>query len=92
MLKEDRHGMSTSFHARYVWQALRDIHTYFQVGIYMGLLIPVYAISLFMPTIVQQMGFSAANAQLLTVPPFFCGCLATIISASLLLVYSCWVY
>ncbi|KAF9050299.1 phthalate transporter [Panaeolus papilionaceus] len=79
MLKEDRGGLPTNFSMKYVWQALTDIHTYFMVGIYMGLLIPVYAISLFTPTIVNELGFSAAHAQLLTVPPFFCGCVATII-------------
>ncbi|KIM45557.1 hypothetical protein M413DRAFT_430226 [Hebeloma cylindrosporum] len=79
MLKEDRHGLSTTFQTKFIWQALTDIRTYYQTGIYMGLLIPVYAISLFTPTIVHNLGFSAANAQLLTVPPFFCGCIATII-------------
>ncbi|KAF8149437.1 phthalate transporter [Crassisporium funariophilum] len=79
MLKEDRHGLSTGFEMKYVWQAITDVKTYLQVGIYMGLLIPVYAIALFTPTIVLELGFSAANAQLLTVPPFFCGCVTTII-------------
>ena len=80
MLKEDRHGLSTNFRKEFIWQALTDKRTYYQTGIYMGLLIPVYAISLFTPTIVHELGFSAANAQLLTVPPFFCGCVATILS------------
>jgi hypothetical protein len=82
MLKEDRHGLSTNFRTKFIWQALTDKRTYYQTGIYMGLLIPVYAISLFTPTIVRDLGFSAANAQLLMVPPFFCGCIATIISES----------
>ncbi|TFK22206.1 phthalate transporter [Coprinopsis marcescibilis] len=79
MLKEDRHGLATEFSMTYVWQAILDRKTYLQVGIYMGLLIPVYAISLFTPTIVNELGFSAAHAQLLTVPPFVCGCIATLI-------------
>lgn len=32
-----------------------------------------------MPTIVHELGFSGANAQLLSVPPFVLGCTATII-------------
>lgn len=44
-----------------------------------SILIPVYAISLFTPTIVRELGYSAANAQLLTVPPFVAGCIFTII-------------
>lgn len=43
-----------------------------------GLLIPVYAIALFTPTIVKELRYSAANAQLLTIPPFVAGCIVTI--------------
>jgi Sec-independent protein secretion pathway component TatC len=42
-------------------------------------LTPVYAVALFLPTIIQNLGFSAAGAQLLTVPPFACSCISTII-------------
>ena len=42
-------------------------------------LIPIYAIAIFTPTIVKELGYSAANAQLLTVPPFVAGCFFTII-------------
>ena len=42
-------------------------------------IIPVYALSLFIPTIVNELGFSAANAQLLSIPPFFAGCITTIV-------------
>lgn len=45
---------------------------------FIGLLIPVYAVALFTPTIVKELGFSAANAQLLSIPPFVAGCIATI--------------
>lgn len=44
-----------------------------------SLLVPVYAIALFTPTIIKELGFSAANAQLLSVPPFFAGCACTIL-------------
>ncbi|KAF6740917.1 phthalate transporter [Ephemerocybe angulata] len=79
MLAEDRHGLATEFSMAYVWQAMTDRKTYLQVGIYMCLLIPVYAISLFTPTIVNEMGFTAAISQLLTVPPFVCGCILTLV-------------
>ncbi|EAU90942.1 phthalate transporter [Coprinopsis cinerea okayama7 len=79
MLKEDKQGLATDFKMDYVWQAMKDRKTYLQVGIYTGLLVPVYAISLFTPTIVNELGFDAAVSQLLTVPPFFCGCVATLI-------------
>lgn len=43
------------------------------------LLLTVYAIALFTPTIIDELGFSAANAQLLSVPPFVVGCVCTIL-------------
>jgi hypothetical protein len=45
-----------------------------------SLVIPVYAIALFTPTIINELGFSAANAQLLSVPPFVMGCVCTILA------------
>ncbi|KAJ2912718.1 hypothetical protein MD484_g7692, partial [Candolleomyces efflorescens] len=78
MLKDDKQGMATHFEWKYVWHAMKDYKTYVQIGIYIGLLVPVYAIALFTPTIVRELGYSAANAQLLTIPPFFAGCLCTI--------------
>lgn len=44
-----------------------------------SLLIPIYAIALFTPTIINELGFSAANAQLLSVPVFVAGCVFTIL-------------
>ena len=43
------------------------------------MLTPVHAIALFTPTIINELGFSAANAQLLSVPPFVAGCVFTIL-------------
>lgn len=33
--------------------------------------VAVYALSLFLPTIIKGLGYSAANAQLLTIPVYF---------------------
>ncbi|KAF5335197.1 hypothetical protein D9611_010915 [Ephemerocybe angulata] len=79
MLKLDKQGQSTHFEYKYVWQAMLDYKTWVQVGIYIGVLVPVYAIALFTPTIVKALHYSAANAQLLTVPPFVAGCICTIL-------------
>ncbi|PSR82838.1 major facilitator superfamily domain-containing protein [Coniella lustricola] len=32
--------------------------------------LPLYTLSLFMPSIIQSLGYTAANAQLLTIPPY----------------------
>ena len=42
-------------------------------------MVPVYSIALFLPTIIHDLGYSAARAQLLTVPPFVCSCILTIL-------------
>jgi cyanate permease len=42
-------------------------------------LVPLYSVALFLPTIIHDLGYSAARAQLLTVPPFVCSCISTII-------------
>ncbi|KAH7920703.1 MFS general substrate transporter [Leucogyrophana mollusca] len=79
MLKKDANNLSTHYDIRFVFQAMMDYKTYLQIGIYIGLLIPIYAIALFTPTIINELGYSAANAQLLTVPPFVAGCIFTIL-------------
>lgn len=78
MLREDTLGLDKTFKMEYVWHTLGDYKAWLQVMIYLGQLVPVYSISLFTPTIVRELGFSAANAQLLTIPPFVAGCIATI--------------
>ncbi|KAF5386209.1 hypothetical protein D9615_002612 [Tricholomella constricta] len=78
MLKEDSQGLATHYDRKFVWQAMKDYKTYIQMGIYLGLLLTVYAIALFAPTIVKELGYTAAHAQLLTVPIFVAGCITTL--------------
>ncbi|KAG2363325.1 MFS general substrate transporter [Suillus spraguei] len=79
MLKQDANDLATHYHIRFVLQAMKDYKTYIQVLIYMGLLVPVYAIALFTPTIINELGYSAAHAQLLSAPPFIAACITTIL-------------
>ena len=44
-----------------------------------SLAVPIFTIALFIPTIINELGFSAANAQLLSVPPYVAGCVCTIL-------------
>jgi MFS family permease len=78
-LKEDTQGQSRHFDKKFVIQAISDYKTYVQMGIYCGLLLTVYAIALFIPTIINELGYSSAKAQLLTVPVFVAGCLTTVL-------------
>ncbi|KAG2126673.1 major facilitator superfamily domain-containing protein [Suillus cothurnatus] len=79
ILKQDSNDLSSRFDTQFVWQAMKDYKTYVQMLVYLGLLVPGYAIALFSPTIISELGYSAANAQLLTVPPFVAGAIATVV-------------
>ncbi|KAG1830555.1 major facilitator superfamily domain-containing protein [Suillus variegatus] len=79
VLKQDSNNLSSRFDTQFVWQAIKDYKTYVLILINIGLLVPGYAIALFSPTIINELGYSAANAQLLSVPPFAAGCIGTII-------------
>jgi len=95
MLKQDATNIVTHFNTHSVLQAMKDYKIYVQVLIYMGyslllirhtgadfcvrLLVPGFGIALFLPTIIQELGFSSTNSQLLTVPAFLSGCFVTLV-------------
>ncbi|EXA29568.1 hypothetical protein FOVG_18958 [Fusarium oxysporum f. sp. pisi HDV247] len=58
------------FDKRYIWAALTDWKTYGYMLINAGALVPIYAFSLFLPTILRGMGHHGTKAQLLSVPPY----------------------
>lgn len=45
--------------------------------------LPLYTLSLFLPTIIKELGYTAAQAQLLTVPPYAVATILTVIIAVL---------
>ncbi|KAJ8520100.1 hypothetical protein ONZ45_g3024 [Pleurotus djamor] len=65
------------FSLKYVWQSLTDWKTWVAMGMYMGFDGPLYAFSLFTPTIINQLGFKATKANLLSVPVYAWGCIMT---------------
>ncbi|KAI9571127.1 major facilitator superfamily domain-containing protein [Boletus coccyginus] len=79
LLKQDSQNLATHYDFQFVLQALKDYKTYILSLIFVGLTIPVFTIALFTPTIIKELGYSAANAQLLSVPPFAAGCVCTIL-------------
>ncbi|KIY44238.1 MFS general substrate transporter [Fistulina hepatica ATCC 64428] len=78
-LVEDRGQIQSQFSSAHVIQALTDYRTWLMSLIFLGPLVAVYSMSLFLPTIVTQMGFTAVHAQLLTVPPYVVGCISTVV-------------
>lgn len=74
-LKLDKQASASheSFSKEYFFQALRDWKMWLGMVIYMGCDMPLYAFSLFLPTIVADLGIaggSTIKSQLLTVPPY----------------------
>ncbi|KAJ7117834.1 MFS general substrate transporter [Mycena epipterygia] len=62
---------------KYIWMSLRDWKTWVGMIVYMGADMPLYAFSLFLPSIINQLGFKATPANLLTVPVYFFACCIT---------------
>lgn len=56
MLKEDAQGLATHYETKFVWQALSDYRAWAQALLYICLLVPIYAIALFLPTIINSLG------------------------------------
>lgn len=46
-------------------------------------MIPLYSLALFLPTLINELGYRAIDAQLFTVPPYALACVCTLVSAYL---------
>lgn len=78
-LQADHGHLSNDFDIKYVWQALGDWKIYIHCLIFcMAGFCPIYSFALFLPTIIKNMGYTANNAQLMSVPPYVCACAFTI--------------
>ncbi|VDB99750.1 unnamed protein product [Peniophora sp. CBMAI 1063] len=70
---------SEPFRMSVVKQTLQDPKTYITVIICAGFVGPLISFQLFSPTIVNQLGFDATAANLLSVPAYVWGCILTCI-------------
>lgn len=68
---------------KFAKQALTDWHIYLIIVTYWASVIPSYALSMFMPTILSSLGFSRTKAQLLTVPGYVWGCITCVVQAKI---------
>ncbi|KAF2265117.1 MFS general substrate transporter [Lojkania enalia] len=57
-----------SFKGKYVKDAFLDWQIWVNIWVYWGIVAPLYGISLFLPTIIRNLGYTSSTAQLLTVP------------------------
>ncbi|KFY69064.1 hypothetical protein V498_10525 [Pseudogymnoascus sp. VKM F-4517 (FW-2822)] len=71
---------SDKFEWRFVKAAVLDWQVWLGTMMFIGIVCPLYSISLFLPTIINQLGYKAAHAQLLTIPIYITAailCIAT---------------
>ncbi|KAK4502735.1 hypothetical protein PRZ48_006161 [Zasmidium cellare] len=61
--------------------ALLDWQIWINVFVYWGYVCPLYGVSLFLPTIIKDLGFSTTSSQLLTVPPYVVASVLTVLVA-----------
>lgn len=83
-LKLDQQSSASheDFNMTYFWQAFWDWKMWLGMVIYMGCDMPLYAFSLFLPTIINGLGISGGStvkSQLLSVPPYAGGAIATVV-------------
>jgi MFS family permease len=61
-----------------VWLAAKDPKCWLYGLAFHTLSLPLYTLSLFLPTIIKAMGYTAAQSQLLTVPPYAIATILTV--------------
>ena len=63
-------GAGDHFSWEQVRAAFMDWKIYVYGTCFLGIIVPLYSLSLFSPTIVQSLGFQSYRAQLMTAPPY----------------------
>ncbi|KAM0335002.1 hypothetical protein ACHAQA_000036 [Verticillium albo-atrum] len=69
------------FKWRYVGDAFKDWQIWVNIFVYWGIVCPLYGISLFLPTIVRNLGYTSSTAQLMTVPIYITAAVLAVIVA-----------
>ncbi|KFA50658.1 hypothetical protein S40293_04908 [Stachybotrys chartarum IBT 40293] len=69
------------FRWEYVWSAFKDWQIWVNIFVYWGIVCPLYGISLFLPTIIRNLGYTSSRAQLLTIPIYITAAILAVIVA-----------
>ena len=69
------------FHWDALWSSLKDWKMWLGMAIYMGTTVPLYAFSIFLPSIIRDLGWgtSVVQTQLYSVPPYVAAALLTVL-------------
>ncbi|KUJ11432.1 MFS general substrate transporter [Mollisia scopiformis] len=73
-LKADRGSLADDFDFKYAYDALKYWKIYIHMFITIGIYTPLYSISLFLPTIIKNMGYANEKSQLMTIPVYAVAC------------------
>ncbi|KAK2463980.1 hypothetical protein APHAL10511_004031 [Amanita phalloides] len=63
-------GEEEHFEIRHLWATLLDWQVWLHIFIFMSFIAPVNGLTYFLPTLINNFGFSAVISQLLTIPPY----------------------
>ncbi|KAL2267383.1 hypothetical protein VTJ83DRAFT_4660 [Remersonia thermophila] len=82
-LREDNQSSAEqeSYSHGALWSSLLDWKMWLGMAIYMGTTVPLYAFSIFLPTIISEMGWATnvVQTQLYSVPPYVAAALLTVV-------------
>ncbi|KAL1991065.1 hypothetical protein VTN49DRAFT_5569 [Thermomyces lanuginosus] len=76
-----RVAQAEKFEWKYVKDAFMDWQIYLGLIMYWGIVCPLYGISLFLPSIINDLGYESSTAQLLTVPIYITAAIVAVITA-----------
>ncbi|KAG7579940.1 hypothetical protein FFLO_00148 [Filobasidium floriforme] len=79
-LKLDNDGCSQAYKNKFIKDAFLDWKVWVFAVMFQGSLMPVYAFALFSPTLTANLGYTAAKAQLMSVPPYCVAAVTTVVA------------
>ncbi|KAL9487891.1 hypothetical protein ACSS6W_000168 [Trichoderma asperelloides] len=74
-------AQAEEFKWKYVWSAFKDWQIWVSIIVYWGIVCPLYGISLFLPTIIKNLGYTSNKAQLMTVPIYITAAILAVVVA-----------
>ncbi|KAK4155740.1 major facilitator superfamily domain-containing protein [Chaetomidium leptoderma] len=74
-------AQADEFKWKYVKDAFLDWQVWVNIFVYWGVVCPLYGTSLFLPTIIRQLGYQSSDAQLMTVPIYITAAILAVVAA-----------
>ncbi|ETN46978.1 uncharacterized protein HMPREF1541_01168 [Cyphellophora europaea CBS 101466] len=81
LIREYKSDPMETVKARHVKRAVFNVNNIVAAGGFFAINVTVQGVSIFMPTILADLGWTATQAQLYSVPPYVCACFVAILVA-----------